>query len=118
MSVCRTRFEIFGKRRDQIEDQRSRPGEAAYDKLMLSEGFIKLRKATFDDHLGKFEFSYRDRSHYSVSRLLRILCRSEAEFGEPLTNPSELKPAPQLPLITSPPATSLPPIPPRVPLSS
>jgi hypothetical protein len=66
---------------------------------MLSEGFIKLRKATFDDYLGKFEFSYRDRSHYSVCRLLRILCRSEAEFGEPLANPSEVKPAPQVALI-------------------
>src|SRR5258708_6181297 len=60
MSVCRPRFEIFCQRRDQIEDQRSRPSEAAYDKLMLSEGFIKLRKATFDDYVSKFEFSYRD----------------------------------------------------------
>src|SRR6267378_2410541 len=99
MSVCRTRFEIFCQRRDQIEDQRSRPREAAYDKLMLSEGFIKLRKATFDDYLGKFEFSYRDRSHYSVCRLLRILCRSEAEFGEPLANPSEVNRPPKVALI-------------------
>jgi LacI family transcriptional regulator len=99
MSVCRRHFEIFCQSRDQIEDQRSWAREAVSAKLMVGEGLIKLTKATFDDRLGQFEFSFRGRSNYNICRLLRILYLSQAEFNEPFANPSEVKPAPQVALI-------------------
>jgi len=72
MSVCRRHFEIFCQSRDRIEDQRSWAREAVSAKLMVDEGLIKLTKATFDDRLGQFEFSFRGRSNYNICRLLRI----------------------------------------------
>src|SRR5260221_3233037 len=72
MSVCRRHFEIFCQSRDRIEDQRSWAREAVSAKLMVGEGLIKLTKATFDDRLGRFECSFRARTHYNIRRLLRI----------------------------------------------
>src|SRR5260370_26127464 len=72
MSVCRRHFEIFCQSRDRIEDQRSWAREAVSAKLMVDEGLIKLTKATFDDRLGQFEFSFRGRSNYNICSLFRI----------------------------------------------